>query len=114
VNLKRREVGDVTVLELSGKLMGGPDAALFHDTIKELLGDDRKKIIANLSSLNWINSTGLGILISGYTSVKNAGGQLKLSSVAERVQSIFMITKLATVFETFQNEDEAVASFGGE
>ncbi|MBN1826978.1 MAG: STAS domain-containing protein [Candidatus Eisenbacteria bacterium] len=114
MNLKRREVGDVIILELSGKLMGGPDAALFHDTIKDLLTSDRKKIVVNLSSLNWINSTGLGILISGYTSVKNAGGQLKLTSVAERVQSIFMITKLATVFESYPNEDEAVASFGGE
>jgi anti-sigma B factor antagonist len=111
LNIKRREVGDVVILELSGKLMGGDDAAVFQDRIKNILGEGKKKILINLGSLSWINSTGLGILISGYTSVKNAGAVLKLANVAERIQSILMITKLATVFDSYSTEEEALASF---
>ena len=113
MNVKRRDIRDVTVLELSGKLMGGQDATTFQDLVKDLLGDDRKKIVINLANLSWINSTGLGILISGYTSVKNAGGVMKLANVAERIQSILMITKLATVFESYPTEEEALVTFGG-
>lgn len=111
MHIKQRENGNITILELSGKLMGGQDSVTFQDKIKELLAADQKNLVINLSSLSWINSTGLGILISGYTSVKNAGGTLKLANVAERVQSIFMITKLATVFESYETEEEALASF---
>ncbi len=111
MNLKRRDEEDVTVLELSGKLMGGPDAVVFGDTIKELIGAGRTAIVADLEKLSWVNSTGLGILISGYTSAKNAGGVMKLAAVASRIESILMITKLTTVFETFKTVDEAVASF---
>ncbi len=114
MNIKRRDIRDVTVLELSGKLMGGQDAANFQDLIKELLGDDRNKIVVNLSGLSWINSTGLGILISGYTSIKNAGGVMKLANVAERIESILMITKLATVFESYPTEEEALVTFHSE
>ncbi|MFH1278396.1 MAG: STAS domain-containing protein [Candidatus Eisenbacteria bacterium] len=114
MNIKRRDIRDVTVLELSGKLMGGQDAATFQNLVKDLLGEGRKKIVINLGQLSWINSTGLGILISGYTSVKNAGGVLKLANVAERIESILMITKLATVFETYPSEEEALVTFGGE
>lgn len=114
MNIKRRDIRDVTVLELSGKLMGGQDAADFQELIKDLLGDDRSKIVVNLSGLSWINSTGLGILISGYTSIKNAGGVMKLANVAERIESILMITKLATVFESYPTEEEALVTFHGE
>ncbi len=114
MNLKRVDRGDVTVLVLSGKLMGGPDSVLFQDMIKDLLGADRKNLVADLKSLSWVNSTGLGILISGYSSVKNAGGVLKLAAVASRIESILMITKLTTVFETHKTVDDAVESFGGE
>jgi len=111
LNIKQREAGNVVVLELSGKLMGGDDAAVFQNRIKDILGQGHKKILINLGSLSWINSTGLGILISGYTSVKNAGAVLKLANVAERIQSILMITKLATVFDSYSTEEEALASF---
>ncbi|MBM3319988.1 MAG: STAS domain-containing protein [Candidatus Eisenbacteria bacterium] len=114
MNIKRRDIRDVTVLELSGKLMGGEDAATFQNLVKQLLADGRKKILLNLGNLSWINSTGLGILISGYTSVKNGGGVLKLASVAERIESVLMITKLSTVFETYPTEDEALVTFGSE
>lgn len=113
MKLKRRDSGDVTILELSGKLMGGPDAIAFQDVIKELLGEGRSSVVVDLENLSWVNSTGLGILISGYTSVKNSGGVLKLAAVASRIESILMITKLTTVFETFKTVDEAVQSFQG-
>jgi len=114
VKLKRRDSGEMTILELSGKLMGGPDAIAFQDVVKELLGSGRTNIVADLGKLSWVNSTGLGILIAGYTSVKNAGGSLKLAAVASRIESILMITKLTTVFETFKTVEEAVQSFQGE
>lgn len=94
--------------------MGGPDAIAFQDTIKELLGEGRSSVVADLQNLSWVNSTGLGILISGYTSVKNAGGVLKLAAVASRIESILMITKLTTVFETHKTVGEAIQSFRGE
>ena len=111
MNLKRSDKGEVTVLGLSGKLMGGPDAAVFGDVIKELIGAGRTSMVADPEKLSWVNSTGLGILISGFTSAKNAGGVMKLAAVASRIESILMITKLTTVFETFKTVDEAVASF---
>jgi anti-sigma B factor antagonist len=113
VNIKRKDISDVTVLKLSGKLMG-EDASTFQNLIKELLGEGRKKILLDLGGLSWINSTGLGILISVYTSVKNAGGVLKISSVAERIESVLLITKLIMVFETYKTEEEALVTFGGE
>jgi len=113
LNIERRDIRDVTILVLSGKLMGSEDAAHFQNLIKELLSGGRKKILLNLGNLSWINSTGLGILISGYSSVKNAGGVMKLTNVAERIQAVFLITKLSTVFETYQTEDEALVTFGG-
>lgn len=112
MNLKRRDEGDVTVLALSGRLMGGPDSNVFQDTVKKLIDEKRTKILVNLAGVSWINSTGLGILISAFTSVKNSGGQLKLVGVTERIQSILMITKLSTVFETFHDEATALGSYG--
>ena len=106
-----REQGQVVVLALSGRLMGGPDGTGFHQLVDTLVAEGRTKILVNLDDVNWINSTGLGILISAYTQVKKAGGHLRFCGVSERIQSILTITKLSTVFETFQNEAAAVASY---
>lgn len=111
MNLKRRDQDGVAVLELSGKLMGGPDATEFKDTIDAITGEGQTKIVADLEKLSWVNSTGLGILITGFTTVKNAGGALKLAKVASRIESILMITKLTTVFETYKTVEDAVSSF---
>ncbi len=112
MNIKVREEGAVTILEISGKIMGGPDAEQFHGLIKELLTNGKTKLLVNLGRVNWINSTGLGILIAGYTSVKDAGGQFKLLNVSERIDSILMVTKLAGIFESYDDMSEALASFG--
>ncbi len=111
MNVKVREEGAVTVLEISGKIMGGPDAEQFHGLIKELLADGKTKLLVNLGRVNWINSTGLGILIAGYTSVKDGGGQFKLLNVSERIDSILMVTKLAGIFDSYDDLESALVSF---
>jgi anti-sigma B factor antagonist len=111
MKLKKRVEGDVAVLDLSGNVMGGPDQATFHDAIKGVVDEGHKKVLVNLGDVPWINSTGLGILMAGFITVKNAGGVLRLMNVSKRIDSLLMITKLSLVFDTFESEDEALASF---
>ncbi len=108
---KREDKGEVSILRLEGKLMGGPDADEFKRVVKELVADDRKAVLVDMGKVSWVNSTGLGILISNYTTVKNSGGTLKLVGVNQRIDQIFMVTKLHTIFETFDDEASALASF---
>jgi len=112
VKIKEEIRGDVAVISLSGKLMGGPETSEFHDHIKGLIADGMKKVVVDLGKVKWLNSSGLGALMGAYTSLKNAGGDLKLAQVTERVQSILMITKLITIFDTYESAERAVASFG--
>jgi len=107
----KRLEGGVTVLSLSGKLMGGPDADVIRDLIKESLEGESKNILVDLGDVSWVNSTGLGILIASHVTVTNGGGSIKLSRVSKRIHQIFMVTKLHTVFETFETKEEALASF---
>jgi len=111
MKLSTRETDGVVVLEPKGNIMGGPDATLLHEQLHELIKKDKKKIVIDLSKVEWMNSTGLGILISGLTTLRNNGGELKLANVTDKIQSLLAITKLVTVFETFDSVDEAVASF---
>ncbi len=106
-----KNVGDVVVLELTGKIMGGPDASLLNDKLHDLLDKGKTKVIADLASVSWMNSSGLGILIGGLTTMRNNGGDLKLSGVTERIQNLLMITKLLTVFDAHDSLEKAVASF---
>lgn len=99
------------VFELKGKIMGGPDAVIFHDTLKEYLAKGHKNLVIDLKKVDWMNSSGLGILISGLTTVKNAGGHLKLARVTEKIESLLMITKLVTVFESYNSVEDALLSF---
>jgi len=107
-----RKVGAVCILELSGKLMGGADADEFKNSVRQLASEGCVKVLVNLAGVPWVNSTGLGVLVAGYTSLRRENGVLKLCNVSDRVQSILMVTRLSTVFETFGGEAEAVASFG--
>jgi len=111
MKIKSREAGKVTILDVSGKLMGGEDADLFRDTIHGLLEEGKKRILVNLSEVRWVNSTGVGILITGYTTMRRNKGDLKLLNVSNKIQSILYVTKLNLIFECFDNEDEAVASY---
>lgn len=111
MKLTTREDKGIVILEPKGKIMGGPDATLLHDKLHELINQGKKKVVIDLAKVDWMNSTGLGILISGLTTMRNNGGELKLANVTEKIQSLLTITKLITVFETFETVDQAVASF---
>jgi anti-sigma B factor antagonist len=111
MEIKERVVSGVTVLDISGKIALGEGDAQIRDRIKELLAAGNKKILLNLGDVSYIDSAGLGALISGYTTAKREGGQLKLVNLTKRVQDLLAITKLITVFDTYEDENEAIASF---
>lgn len=111
MRIRQREIGDVVVLDVQGKILGGTDAAIFQRTIDALLDAGHRKVVVNLEGVGWINSTGLGILIAGFSALERHGGRLKLLHASPRIQSLLAVTKLSTVFESFQQEDEAVRSF---
>jgi anti-sigma B factor antagonist len=113
VKITQREVEGAVILDLSGKLTGGPDADKFRSLFKSLLEQGKKRIVVNLEKVSWINSTGLGILIHGYTLVRTAGGDLVVMHASERIESILYVTKLNLLFKSFNSEDEAVRSFTG-
>ncbi len=107
----RRLEGDITVVTLGGKLMGGPDAETVRDMIKGSLDSGSKKLLIDLGEVSWVNSTGLGILIASHVTATNAGASMKLSRVSKRIHQIFMVTKLHTVFDTYDSVEQALASF---
>lgn len=111
MKLSSREESGVVILEPKGKIMGGPDAIMLHDYLHDLINQDKRKVVIDLSKVEWMNSTGLGILISGLTTLRNNGGELKLANVTDKIQSLLTITKLITVFENFDTVEEAVTSF---
>jgi len=111
VKLSVRKTDSVAILDVSGKLMGGPDADVFKETIRNLLDEGFKNVVVNMSQVPFINSTGLGILISAYTTLRKEDGVLKLANVTERIDSLLMITKLGTIFETYSSEEMALDSF---
>ena len=111
MKLSDRLDGDIVVLEPKGKIMGGPDASLLHDKLYEYIEQDKKKVVIDLGKVDWMNSTGLGILISGYTTLRNHDGQLKLINVTDKIRSLLTITKLVTVFESYDSLDDAKQSF---
>jgi anti-sigma B factor antagonist len=111
MKLTSREENGVEILEPKGKIMGGPDATMLHDYLHELISNNKKKVVIDLSKVEWMNSTGLGILISGLTTLRNNGGELKLANVTDKIQSLLTITKLITVFESYDTIEDAVKSF---
>ncbi len=111
MKIKERKRDGVAILEMSGRLMGGPDAEAFDELLKTLIHEGCRNVVVSMEKVRWVNSTGLGILISGYTTLKKSGGELKLLKVSDRIENIFIVSKLYTVFESFQDEDDAVRSF---
>jgi anti-sigma B factor antagonist len=106
-----RDSGDVTVLDMGGRIVLGDGSALLRNTVRELLNDNRTKILINLADVNYIDSSGIGELVQAYTSVKNRGGELKLLHLTKKVHDILQITKLYTVFDVYSDEGTAVRSF---
>ena len=111
VKLTTRQVGDVTVLDAAGRITLGEGASTFRDLIRELVNKGNKKILLNLSEVSYIDSSGIGEMVSGFTTVTNNGGHLKLVGLSKRVKDLLQITKLYTVFEAFDDEAAAVRSF---
>ena len=109
--VKEKIQGNIAVVQVSGKLMGGDETKEVHENVKSLLADGLKKLVIDLSKVKWLNSQGLGTLISCLTSVRNAEGQLKIAGATEKVNSLFMITKLITVFDSYETTDRAIATF---
>ncbi len=111
MDIKERVVDGVSVLDLSGKIVLGEGDGQIRERIKDLLADGQRKILLNLGDVSYIDSAGLGALISSYTTTKREGGQLKLVSLTKRIQDLLAITKLITVFDTYDAEAEAIDSF---
>jgi anti-sigma B factor antagonist len=102
---------NAAVIELKGNLIGGDNAQLFRDKIYDLIKQNKQNIIVDMSDVKFVNSSGIGILISGFTTVKNAGGDLKLASISDKVQGVLGITKLNQIFSIYNSVDDAVKSY---
>ena len=111
MQIAERDSGSVTILDLSGKVTLGEGDTLLKDKLNSLLHQGKKKVLLNLAQVNYVDSAGLGAIVSAYTTVTRDGGSLKLANVTKRLQDLLSITKLLTVFETFDSEDEGVRSF---
>lgn len=111
MQIEERGVGDVIVLDLSGKVTLGQGDELLKDKVNSLVNQGRHQIILNLANVPYVDSAGLGEIVRAYTTVTRAGGTLKLLSLTKRLTDLLAITKLLTVFEAFDSEAEAVQSF---
>ena len=109
--IEERVIGDVTILDLKGKMTLGEGDELLKDKINSLIHQGQKKLLLNLEGVPYIDSAGLGEIVRTYTTVSRQGGNLKLVNLTKRITDLLSITKLLTVFETFDNEPEALKSF---
>ena len=109
--IEERIIGDVTILDLKGKMTFGEGDELLKDKINSLIHQGQKKLLLNLEGVPYIDSAGLGEIVRTYTTVSRQGGNLKLVNLTKRITDLLSITKLLTVFETFETEPEALKSF---
>ncbi len=108
MNIHTRTVGDVHILDISGKIILGQGTMVVRNTIKDLLHNGVKKIVLNLAEVSYIDSSGVGEMVSSFTAVAKVGGQLRLLNLTARVREILAITRLLTVFQVYDNEQAAV------
>jgi anti-sigma B factor antagonist len=111
MKFKTRQVDGITVLDLSGKITLGEGSVTLRDAVRDVLAKGQNKILLNLADVNYIDSSGIGELVSAFTTVKNAGGELKLLQLTKKVKDLLQITKLYTVFDVKDDEAAAVSSF---
>ncbi len=112
MQIEERSVGDITVLDLKGKMSLGEGDELLRDKINSLIHQGRRKLLLNLAEVPYIDSAGLGEIVRTYTTVSRQGGSLKLVNLTKRITDLLSITKLLTVFETYESENDAIRSFG--
>ena len=111
VKLSTRQVGDVSVIDAVGRITLGEGSSALRDLIREMVKKDQKKILLNLGEVSYIDSSGIGELVSGFTSVTNGGGQLKLLNLNKRIKDLLQVTKLYTIFDVHETESTAIRSF---
>jgi anti-sigma B factor antagonist len=111
MQIEERAVGDVVVLDLKGKITLGEGDELLKDKVNSIVSQGRRKIVLNLAEVPYLDSAGLGEVVRAYTTVSRQGGSLKLLNLTKRITDLLSITKLLTVFDTFDGEDEAIRSF---
>jgi len=111
MKITTRQVDGVTILDLSGRITLGEGSVLLRDAVRDLLAKGSKHILLNLGDVNYIDSSGIGELVSAYTTARNQGGELKLLNLTKKVHDLLQITKLYTVFDVKDDEASAIASF---
>ena len=111
LDVSERQAGDVTILDLTGEVRLGDSSVALRDSVRKLADGGKKKVLLNLAGVKYIDSSGIGELIANYTTVSRQGGQLKLLNLTDRIQNLLVITKLLTVFDSYDDEAEALKSF---
>ncbi len=101
----------VTVISLEGNIMGGPDAAILNNMLHKLVSEDKKQIVVDVKGVKLMNSSGLGMLIAGLSTMRNANGDLKISGASKKIENLFLITKLSNIFEQYKSVNKAVESY---
>jgi anti-sigma B factor antagonist len=111
LNIRERQAGDVTVLDMDGRITIGEGSVALRSAVRRLLEEGKHKILLNLAKVGYIDSSGIGELVSSYTTINKDGGQLKLLSLTEKLRDLLTITKLLTVFDVYDTEAEALSSY---
>ncbi len=111
LNISERQAGDVTVLDMNGRITIGEGSVALRTAIRRLPEEGKKKILLNLGGVGYIDSSGIGELVSSFTAINKDGGQLKLLNLTQKLRDLLAITKLLTVFDTYDNEEEALNSY---
>jgi anti-sigma B factor antagonist len=111
MKFKTKEIEGVTVVELEGNVMGGPDASALNDFLHKLITEKKIQVVVDLKAVSFINSSGLGMLIGGLTTMRHSGGELKLACASKKVENLLEMTKLLKVFDLHKNVNNAIAAF---
>jgi anti-sigma B factor antagonist len=111
MGIVQKEDGHVLVLELEGELMGGPESDEFRTVVDNAIKDNKNKVVLDMSKVNWMNSSGLGMLMNALTNLRSSGGDLKLANVSERARRPIQITRLDSVFDEYDSVEEAIRTF---
>jgi anti-sigma B factor antagonist len=111
MKIEKRKKGDVVILDLKGKILIGDGIDVLRDSINSTISEQETKVLLNFAEVPYLDSTGLGEVVRSYTSIKKAGGVVKIVNLTNKVKDLLSVTKLITVFDTFEDEDKAIESF---
>ncbi len=111
MKFKIKDVKKITIIELDGNVIGGPDASALNDFLHKLIAEEKKNVVVDLKSVDFINSSGLGMLIGGLTTMRHSGGELKLARASKKIENLLEMTKLLKVFDLHKNVNDAIESF---